>query len=376
MALDIQDFVSQAEGVELEDVPPRVQRRLNEALASLTGGEGGPTGPGGSLSDLVVSASRGTEDGDPYATVSGALADATAGDVVFVEPGTYDESGRVTIDTRNISLVSTEGPAGATLEAQVIVEADGATVDGFDVSPPPATGNQEGEALRVSGGASGVTVQNNIVRDFSEDGVPTYEGIGGIVAFGGLPDDPVENVRVLNNEVRRISGRTRKGGASGISVQGNVDGAIVKNNVVAEIGLEATAYCFGVVIRGSANEGSGVPRNVTITRNDIRAVKSTDTGPEDALFGVGIENEADAAEITATRNNIVNVELLAENKDTDDTLDATENWWGESGPDPSRILNPADDSGADVGGRGPVEVVPYLDAPFDEGGQPTDGSDS
>jgi hypothetical protein len=258
----------------------------------------------------------------------------------------------------------------------VIVEADGATVDGFDVSPPPATRNQEGEALRVSGGASGVTVQNNIVRDFSEDGVPTYEGIGGIVAFGGLPDDPVENVRVLNNEVRRISGRTRMGGASGISVQGNVDGAIVKNNVVADIGLEETAYCFGVVIRGSDNEGSGVPRNVTITRNDIRAVKSTDTGPEDALFGVGIGNEADAAEITATRNNIVNVELLAENKDTDDTLDATENWWGESGPDPSRILNLADDGGADDGGRGPVEVVPYLDAPFDEGGQPTDGSDS
>jgi hypothetical protein len=371
MPLEVEDFVARADGVAPEDVPPRVRERVNDALATLTGGEGGPdpTPPEGLPADLVVSAARGVAGGEPYATIEGGLAAAGEGDVVFVEPGTYGGDGPVSVSTPDVTLVSTEGPSGATVEAQVLAEADGVTVDGFDVSPPPATGNQNGEALRIAGGASDVTVRNNLVRDFSEEGVPEYEGIGGIVAFGGDGTDPVENVRILDNEVTRIEGRTTRGGASGISVQGAVDGAVVKGNTISEIGLGNTTYCFGVVVRGSGNDGTGAPRSVEIVENDVGGIASTDTGADDDLFGVGIENEADASEIAANFNNVTDVELLAENKDTEETLDATRNWWGEGGPDLDRVLNSTERS---VAGRGPVDTSPYLDAPFDEGGAPVE----
>lgn len=375
MTLDIQDFVEQADGVTTEDLPPTVQERLNGALNGLTAGQGGddegPTGPDGALADLVVSASDGVDDGsEPFATIPAALDAADPGSVVFVEPGTYGGDGAITVETENLTLVASRGSAETTVESRLVVEADGVVVDGFDVAPPEATSNTSGEALRVSSGASDVTVQNNVIRDFSEDGVGEFEGIGGIVAFGGNADDPVENVRIVNNEVRRIEGRATGGGASGVNVQGSVEGALVRDNAISEIGRGETAYCFGVVVRGSSNEDAGVPSDVTIEGNEIDGIRSTDT--ERALFGVGIENEADAAAIAANGNDVTNAELFAENKDPGDTLDLTENWWGSVDPDPDRFLNPASDPDR-IADRGPIRFVPYLDAPADEGGTPTDG---
>ncbi|MEF8779475.1 MAG: hypothetical protein V5A46_02190 [Haloferacaceae archaeon] len=315
--------------------------------------------------------------------------DAGSGDTVCVEAGTYDEN--VTVNVADLTL---EGPnAGvcgddpargseATVEGQVELSADGTTLDGFDVSPPPAETNSDGEAVRISNTPDDVTVTNTVVRDFDEDGVPEWEGIEGIVVFGGDGNNPIQNATISCNEVKRIQGRDSKGGAAGIMIQGNVDDAVVKDNAVSDVGLEATQWAHGVVITGTGNHEE-IPENVEIADNDISSVRSD---PDSDLDGVGVGVESDGTDYLIADNRIESNELGVEVKAAADetavesndiegntrrgvlsvddaTLDATDNWWGHAsgpgGPDGRR--NPA---GKEVGQgdsvEGDVEFDPWL----------------
>ena len=296
----------------------------------------------------------------PDESIQDAINDAATGETIAVESGTYVEDVNV-----NVTGLTLEGPnAGtsgdgtrvseATIEGQVVLSANGTRLDGFDVSPPPAQTNQDGEAVRVSNTPDDVVVTNNIVRDFNESSVPEFEGIDGINLFGGDATDAVENVEVTRNKVENIEGRNTKGGATGISIQGNVKNATVRGNVVSNIGLEETAFAFGIVVRGTGNNDA-VPRNVSISENDVSDVISD---PASQFFGVGIGVETDnASEVVANNNNIETPELLVQNKDANNTLNATLNWWGNSsGPDERRVI-------------GDVDTTPFLASPIDE---PTD----
>jgi predicted ribosomally synthesized peptide with SipW-like signal peptide len=240
-------------------------------------------------------------------SIQDALNAASAGDVIGVEPGTYDE--QVTVDTADVLLFSPD-PSSTTITDQVVVSADGATLCGFTISPPPATTNQAGEALRVSNSPNDVSIYNNIVQDFNGDGLPDWEDTEAITVFGGDAGDPIENVTVANNTVRRINGRDTKGGAVGISVQGNVDGATVRDNVLTEIGQESSSWAFGATIRGTGNH-SKVPRNVDVLDNDISSVLAS-SGTQ--YLGVGLGVEADGTSYLARNNTIDDVNIGAELK--------------------------------------------------------------
>lgn len=304
-----------------------------------------PTAAADNHCDATVS------DGD---SIQNAVTAASSGATVCVEAGTYDED--VTVSTAEVTL---EGPndgvpgdgdrgAEATINGQVVLSADGVTFDGFDVSPPPATANSESEAVRVSNTPDGVTVQNNVVRDFGEDGLGDWLGVEGIVAFGGDDADAIEDVAVTDNYVHRLTGNDVKGGAAGIMVQGNVDGATVEANTVAHIAQEATGWGQAVVVTGTGNHDVA-PQNVDVIGNELRDVVAN---PDSPWFGVGVGIESDgtgyvvednqirsnglgvevkaaADEVTLSGNQItMNSEFGATNSDDDATLDATGNWWG------------------------------------------------
>lgn len=326
-------------------------------------------------------------------TVQEGVATAAEGSTVVCSDGVYEED--VTVDTAGLNL---EGPNSgvcgpdhdsdeATIEGQVVLSADGTTLDGFDVSPPPAETNAEGEAVRISNTPDDVTVKNTVVRDFEEDGLGEWLGVEGIVAFGGDDGDPIRNVTISCNEVKRIEGRNEKGGAAGIMLQGNVDGAVVEGNAVFDVGREATEWAHGVVVTDTGNHEEK-PEDIEVVENDISSIRSD---PESELDGVGVGIESDGSEYLITDNRIesnnLGVEVKAAADDTvvdfnnieantrrgvlnddDSTLDATSNWWGHAsgpgGPDGRR--NPA---GKEVGTgdeiEGDVEFDPWLRRPID-----------
>ncbi|WP_254823785.1 SipW-dependent-type signal peptide-containing protein [Haloglomus halophilum] len=251
-------------------------------------------------------------------SIQDAIDAASAGDVIMVKPGTYAE--QVTVDVPDLLLFSRD-PAATTITDQVVVSADGATLCGFTVSPPAPTSNGTGEALRISDSPDGVSIYNNIVEDIDGSNLPTWEGMDAIVAFGGSASDPIENLTIANNTARRIQGRNTQGGAAGISIQGNVDGATVKNNTVTEIGQETTSWAFGTVIRGTGNH-SVLPRNVDIVDNDISSVLAN---PGTSPLGVGFGVEADGTNYLVRDNTIDDVNIGAEVKEAATELTFVDN---------------------------------------------------
>ena len=252
-----------------------------------------------------------------FDSIQAAVNTASDGDRVTVKPGTYNET--VTVNTANVTLVgpnagtpgNDDRSAEATINGQLIVEADDVTVDGFDVSPPDATGNKNAEALRVSGNADDVVIQNNVVRDFGEDGLAQWRGVDAINVFGGSESDAVENVTITDNLVDGISGRDTEGGTTGVSIQGNVVNATVRDNTVTNVGQEATAWAFGITVRGTENHET-VPTNVEVVDNNVSNVLSSSSTSTSGV-GIGLESGS-ASDVTFSENEISNAEFLLEDK--------------------------------------------------------------
>jgi hypothetical protein len=270
--------------------------------------------------DFVAQQQRNNPDpANPFvdAVVSGgsiqsAIDDAFAGDVIRVEPGTYNE--QVSLDTGGVFLYSPD-PSATTITEQVVVSADDATLCGFTVSPPAATTNAESEAIRVSNAPDGVTIVNNVVEDFSRaSSVSGFWGTDGISVFGGSSSDPIERVTVRDNTVRNVY-NAHQAGSTGVSIQGNVDGATVKDNAIQEIGVDTSgapvnSYAFGVVVRGTGNH-SVVPRNVNVVENAVTSVLASDSTQ---YLGVGFGVEADGSRYLARDNTIDDVNIGVELK--------------------------------------------------------------
>ena len=268
-------------------------------------------------------------------SIQTAIDDASAGHVIRVEPGTYNE--QVTVNTEDVLLYSPD-PSATIIKQPVAVSADGATLCGFTVSPPDASSTAgEDEAIRVSPSPDDVTIVNNIVEDFAVGSSATgFFGTDGINAFGGSSSDPIENVTIRHNTIRNVYNSV-SGGSTGVSIQGNVDGATVKDNTIEEIGVDTSgtpvnSYAFGVVIRGTDNH-SVDPKNVNVVDNDISSVLASDStdflgvgfgveaGGTDYLardnaiddVNIGVELKAAATELTLTGNSISNIDNSVNN---------------------------------------------------------------
>jgi len=320
-------------------------------------------------------------------SIQAAIDNASTGETICVEPGTYDEDVTVdeelTLDGPNSGIPGDGNRSDeATIEGRVILRADGAELDGFDVTPPAAKKNQKSEAVRASNTPNDILIANNVVRDFERDDPGGgFYGVDGINIFGGEANEAIENATVRRNKVQDLRNEDQAG-AAGISIQGNVSGANVEDNVVTEIAEEVTAYGFGVVIRGTGNHGE-VPEDVAVTGNELTDVLSD---PSSQFDGVGFEVNADGTGYHATENVIENNNLGIEVKVAADetvvdfndivdntrrgalnvdntTLDATDNWWGHAsgpgGPDGRR--NPA---GKEIGKgddiEGDIDFRPWL----------------
>jgi hypothetical protein len=282
----------------------------------------------------------GVQDADKlWGSIQKAIDDAGTNDELFVSEGEYSEN--VTLNKENVTLTSTGEVEETVIAGQMVVSASETTVRGFTVSPGyDASTNANAEAFRISDTPDNVTIESNIVKDFeAASDLDKWEGVDGLVAYGGDASDPIENVVIRDNIVKNISGRETAGRTAGLSLQGNVKNATVVDNEVSNIGENKTAWALAVVVRGTDHDK--VPRDVEILRNTIHNVQSN---PDTDTKGVGIENEADASEITARWNSITETEWGAENKDPDSALNLSHNYWGEE-------TGPQDDSNPSATGQ-------------------------
>lgn len=316
-----------------------------------------------------------------YSTIQDAVDDATDGDTVCIQPGSYAED--VTVDTevtvRGRTAPNSNAPARLDGQIEITTGADGTAVRRLRISPMetfPGGTFPDPAGVRVK--ASDVVVEHNVIEDFDADlsngnGSFTMHGVQVFGADGGN----VSNVSVRGNVIRGFSSDgflgdwPKYGGIAAVKAQADVEDVTVSNNVIRD--HHSAGWVWGVVLTPSGS-APGVPSDVTVERNHVTGLNDGSVydvfgGPNDGRnvapypgSAVGIDGTADATGTTVRRNNLL-APNGAESKDQNGPLVAECNWWGDrSGP------THADNSGG-VGtwalerGTAEIDYKPWLTAP-------------
>lgn len=322
--------------------------------------------------DVVVDASM---------SIQGAVDDAGDGDVICVQPGTYEED--VEVD-EGVTLQGRNAPASAnpaTVDGRFSVEpgADGATIRRFRIAPSGTfAGGTFPDPFAVRVKASDVVVEGNVIEGLRADlsGGGGSFTLHGVQVFGAEGEN-VSDVTVRDNVIRGFESEgvpgewPKYGGIAAVKIQADVDGASVTGNRILD--HHSAGWVWGVVLTPSAS-APGVPSDVTVERNHVEGLNDgsvydvflgANDGRDAAPFpgsAFGIDGDADATEATVRNNNLL-APNGAESKDPDGTLTAECNWWGDRS-------GPTDDGNPDGEGtwaleRGSasVDYTPWLNAP-------------
>ena len=316
---------------------------------------------------------------DEYGTIQAAVDNASAGDTICIKQGTYEED--VSVD-KGVTLRGQNAPNSnnpATVDGRISVDSggDNTAVRRLRItSSETFAGGTFPDPFGVRVKASGVTVENNVIEDFTAN-LSNGEGsfsLHGVQVFG---ETAISDITVRNNVIRGFesdgdpSTWPNHGGIAGIKAQADVENVTVEDNEVTD--HHSAGWVWGVVLTASGS-ASGVPKSVTVEKNDISelndgSVYDVFAGPNDgrdaapypgSAFGIG--GGADATEATVKQNNLL-APNGAESKDGAHSLVAECNWWGDkSGPTDDD--NP-DGTGMWVLERGAatIDYTPWLTAP-------------
>jgi hypothetical protein len=275
MTLELIDFVVETDGVDLEDFPPEVQDRINDELAELTEGDGGPgNSPEDPPQSIVVDAGG---DGD-YKSIQTAITEgATSGDVIFVEPGEYES---FTVDVEDLTL---EGPnagiagdsdergAEANVGGLVAVDAEQVTIDGFALERE-ASGSRNAKGViqmgAVGDSASDSTIANNVITPNDTNSENPR--------LGGVAIESADNVTISDNVISPADGSAATIGIT--RYVSNIENLTVSSNIIET----SVAISFG---------GGERSYSASITDNEFDSVAT----------GITV-NEAGSLDITIADN--------------------------------------------------------------------------
>ena len=312
--------------------------------------------------------------GAGYDTIQDAIDNASPSDNIEVAAGTYNEN--INID-KSLTVRSVEGAENTIINAQeapmaVLINGKGtiATFDGFTVEnyltvgilagafsatwgPVPdevhilnnvvrePMGEAHNNCIQVGNGTTGTIIGNDVSGAFLES--ENWSGSGILVAGssdvvvsnnyvhnceGGIQIVGYEDYRDAPADSNLVENNMVEGNETGISVQGNSIGTIIRYNDVLnnDVGIGSLAYDFSYE--------QSTPSGTEVHYNDI----------------VGNENGAESSVWWHHTGNV-----LAEQ------VDATLNWWGDpTGPrNPTTNPSATGDNASDN-----VDYTPWLDAPY------------
>ncbi len=245
------------------------------------------------------------DQGQTFDSIQAAVDNASAGDTIEVEAGTFTES--VTIDTQGLTLTAAAGadPVVVGQSARAVnIDADSVTVSNLTIRNPTGAGDgntsRNAVGIRIDDNSTGVTVENNTITDI---GVDVNTNTRGIIVFSGADD-----TAILNNEISNINGTTDDEDRShaiqffesagpdsaltGVTVVGNsIDGvfdqrsaagvhlngnitATIADNEIRNLGFDDTGFTDGIFL-GAGGAASSPPDDVVITDNRLENIAGT-----------------------------------------------------------------------------------------------------
>ena len=252
----------------------------------------------------------------------------TSGDTVVLTNGTYEEN--ITLDTPNVTL---RGAGSSVVDGRIDITEDAVAVEDLTVRHGAPSGSDEVEGIFV-GDANGfgntdevVRIHNVTIEDLHPHGTEkTLEAIH-VKQYEGNVDGVVVSETTLRNVTQPAAG------ANGIKLQAGVSDVSVTDSTITDI---EGSWAYGVSATPSGPE-DGVPTDVSLTSNAITNVSAINSDG----IGVGVdgvdrddddvaESFADPTEIELSRNILTDNGIAVLNKNPDERLDATLNWWGDA----------------------------------------------
>ncbi|MES2639819.1 MAG: putative metal-binding motif-containing protein [Myxococcota bacterium] len=194
-----------------------------------------------------------------YATINAAVSAATDGDTIRVQAGTYAED--LDLRGRNLTVISADGPAVTTLAATTSVRLDRGALEGFTLSPAPAT------AIVIASGSP--TLRELYIKSpatyglLVQGGTPLIEEIGvwnaGLTSFIVTGGDPIvqrsvsyhpTNYGFAFKSASTVRNNVAIGGAWGFVFE--TEASVATNLVAVGTSTSATGALFGSTVSNSA----------------------------------------------------------------------------------------------------------------------------
>lgn len=284
---------------------------------SLTSSYDAPTSCTVTVDDTNTNADYTGTDG-----IQTAIDDASSGDTICVDAGTYEP---FTVD-KDVTVVGLNNPTGSdaavitgasTDTRLVLVNASGATVKGLKISGGSYDTQFAGIGIiEYNADISNITIDSNVVSNLDVTGSGSSNKAIQVYADpnGG---NTISDVMITNNRINNI---TSTKGAYGVQIVNNVDGVTVTNNTISNF-------------TGGWGAGVAVDGNNPVTTSDVTIARNQITQHSGSHFSVQVEVNAKSDEVAVNYNNLKN--LLhggSSGNPAGEALDAENNWWGDTNP--------------------------------------------
>ncbi|HVV66447.1 MAG TPA: right-handed parallel beta-helix repeat-containing protein [Candidatus Saccharimonadales bacterium] len=318
---------------------------------------------------------------EPYHTIQSAINDASDGDTIAVDAGTYNENVNInkslTLDGAQAGTSATSGrahqggsestvPGTNNYAATFAVNAPNVTIDGFDFGPSSDDPSAGPKGVDL-GNSSGATVENSIF-EHNQRGI-SLNGASNVTVKGNLfthnNADPENNASIWGDNVSTINinhNELDNASNTAINLATNSNHITIDSNNFQNNGNTAVIWGDNNVTfsnnTGSNFNGSGLfltgSNTVNITGNNLSAgstfngvsISTASGSPSSNLTftgntitgfenGINIGSGALSDTLTAHNNNLSGNSGAGINAPTgaSPVVDATSNWWGNaSGP--------------------------------------------
>ncbi len=296
-----------------------------------------------------------------WSSIQDAVDNAKDGDTVKVEPGTYNE--KVTISSPGIKLVA-EGSENPVISSDnregVMIKESDITLKGFNVTTnlgDTGTHGQYGIRVEPDADVEDISIRENVVKDISDG----YRARGISVDMRWSSDNTAQNITVEDNIAKNISTFDAGNGktvASGIGFNERIHNITVVGNEVEDLGSENSQGALGIKLTEDGGPSTSVgPEGFEIVNNTVDGLNVDSQTYNDDYYdahAIFVGGYPVLGNHEVSGNNFYDGLVYRYEAGDEDSLDATQNYWGAaSGPS-----GQGEGSGVSVSKR--VDYRPWL----------------